>query len=76
MSEPNFPYVFEFDPQAVKILPKIEGQSKRLKNGHVRVWFTADEWRDVAYLVNAILDGESNEFTEESNEMEYALPDF
>ena len=76
MSEPNFPYVFEFDPRQVKVLPKVEGQWKRLKSGCVKVWFTSAQWADVACLVNGILDGESNEFTEAQREMEYSLPDF
>lgn len=75
MSEPNFDYVFEFNPQQVKILPKIEGQWKQLKNGNVKVWLTREQASDVFYLVDALLDGETNEFVAQG-ETEYALPDF
>lgn len=77
MSEPNFDfdYVFEFDPRKVKILPKFESQWKTLKNGNVKVWFTREQASDVFYMVDALLDGESNEFVAQG-EMEYALPDF
>ena len=76
MSDPNFDYVFVFDPKKVKVIPKIVGQWKELKNGTVKVWFTRAEWEDVQSLVTGILNGETNEYTEAQHEMVYQLPDF